>query len=122
MLNFLNMKILLLCRNIPYCFFKHFIYLFLAVLGLHCCVRFFFSCRVGATLQLWCDSFSLWWHLLWSMGSRAHRLSCSTACGTFLDQGLNPCLLHWQVDSLPLSHHGSPRNIPLFLRNISENV
>ena len=30
-------------------------------------------------------------------------LSCSTACGIFPDQGLNPCLLHWQVDSLP--HH-----------------
>ena len=23
-------------------------------------------------------------------------------------QGLNLCLLHWQVDSLPLSHQGSP--------------
>ena len=34
-----------------------------------------------------------------------HRLnSCSAACGIFLDQGLNPCLLHWQADSLPLSH------------------
>ena len=28
--------------------------------------------------------------------------------GIFPDQGLNPCLLHWQVDSLPLSHNGSP--------------
>ena len=28
-------------------------------------------------------------------------------CGTFPDQGWNPCPLHWQVDSLPLSHHGS---------------
>ena len=27
----------------------------------------------------------------------------------FLTQGLNPHLLHWQVDSLPLSHLGSPR-------------
>ena len=30
--------------------------------------------------------------------------------GLFLTQGLNPsllCLLHWQVDSLPLSHQGS---------------
>ena len=27
-----------------------------------------------------------------------HRLSCSVACGVFLDQGLNPCLLHWQED------------------------
>ena len=26
----------------------------------------------------------------------------------FLTQGLNPRLLHWQVDSLPLSHAGSP--------------
>ena len=24
------------------------------------------------------------------------------------DQGLNPCLLHWQADALPLSHLGSP--------------
>ena len=38
----------------------------------------------------------------------AHRLSCSMSRGIFLDQGLNPCLLHWQIDSLPLSHQGSP--------------
>ena len=29
----------------------------------------------------------------------AHRLSYSTACGIFLDQGSNPSPLHWQVDS-----------------------
>ena len=28
--------------------------------------------------------------------------------GIFLTQGLNPCLLHWQVDSLPLNHQESP--------------
>ena len=28
--------------------------------------------------------------------------------GIFLILGLNPCLLHWQADSLPLSHSGSP--------------
>ena len=28
--------------------------------------------------------------------------------GIFLTQGSNLYLLHWQVDSLPLSHHGSP--------------
>ena len=28
-----------------------------------------------------------------------HRLSCSVACGTLPGQGLNPCPLHWQVDS-----------------------
>ena len=40
------------------------------------------------------------------MGSTvvAQRLSCSEACRIFLDQGSNPCLLHWQEDSLPLSH------------------
>ena len=27
--------------------------------------------------------------------------------GTFLDQGSNPRLLHWQADSLPLSQQGS---------------
>ena len=31
-------------------------------------------------------------------------ISCSAACVIFLDQGSNPCLLHWQVDSLPLNH------------------
>ena len=29
----------------------------------------------------------------------AHGPSCSAACGIFPDQGLNPCPLHWQVDS-----------------------
>ena len=28
--------------------------------------------------------------------------------GIFPTQGSNPCLLHWQVGSLPLSHRGSP--------------
>ena len=37
-----------------------------------------------------------------------HGLSCSEACEIFPDQGSNLCLLHWQVDSLPLSHQGSP--------------
>ena len=42
-----------------------------------------------------------------------HGLSCSTACGIFLDQGLNLCPLHWQVDSYPLGHLGSPRDFIL---------
>ena len=37
----------------------------------------------------------------------ARGLTCSVACGIFPDQGSNPCLLHWQADSLPLSHQGS---------------
>ena len=31
--------------------------------------------------------------------------------GVFLTQGSNPYLLYWQVDSLPLSHQGSPRQL-----------
>ena len=32
---------------------------------------------------------------------------CSTACGIFLNQGLNPCPLHWQADSYPLHSQGN---------------
>ena len=38
----------------------------------------------------------------------AHGPSCSAACGIFPDQGSNPCPLHWQADSRPLRHQGSP--------------
>ena len=40
----------------------------------------------------------------------AHGPSCSAACGIFPDQGSNPCPLHWQADSQPLRHQGSPRD------------
>ena len=53
--------------------------------------------------------------LLRSTGSRragsavvAHGPSCCAACGIFPDQGPNPCPLHWQADSQPLRHQGSP--------------
>ena len=53
--------------------------------------------------------------LLRSTGSRragsaivAHGPSRSAACGIFPDQGSNPCSLHWQADSQPLRHQGSP--------------
>ena len=39
--------------------------------------------------------------------------------GIFLTQGLNPslpCLLHWQADSLPLSHLGSPTWVYTFVK------
>ena len=38
----------------------------------------------------------------------AHGPNCSAACGIFPDQGSNPCRLHWQADSQPLQHQGSP--------------
>ena len=103
-------------------------YLFLAALGLHCCVRAFSSCGERGLLfvsvrRLLIAVASL---LLWSTGSRrmgfsscgvralvvvacrlwsagsvvvAHGLSCSATCGIFPDQGLNPRPLHWQADS-----------------------
>lgn len=71
-------------------------------------------------------AYSLQWLLSQSTGSRAHGsaavapqlqgtgsvvathgLSRSMAREIFLDQGLNLCLLHWQADSLPLSHQES---------------
>ena len=106
-------------------------YLFLAVLGLRCFKDFSLVVVSRGYSSLKCAGCSLWWlPLLQSLGSRAqasvvvsglqstgliavmHRLSCSAASGIFPDQGLNPCLLHWQADSLPLSHphQGSPGN------------
>ena len=38
----------------------------------------------------------------------AHGPSCSAACGILPDQGPNPRPLHWQADSQPLRHQGSP--------------
>ena len=47
-----------------------------------------------------------------SPGSQAleHRLN-PRACGIFPDQGSNLSLLHWQMDSLILSHQGRPRKL-----------
>ena len=99
------------------------------MLVLHCCVGFFSSCgewRLLSSCQMWlshlgsfpgcrgralgCVGFSNWSSELWSTGSvvEAHRLSFIVTCGSFPDQGSNPHLLHWQADSLPLSHQGSP--------------
>ena len=70
----------------------------------------------GDHSSLRCAGLSLSWPLLlWSTGFRragsvivAHGPSCSATCGIFPDQGSNPCLLHWQADSQPLRHQGSP--------------
>ena len=52
------------------------------------------------------------------MGSvvMTHGLNCSAACWIFLDQRLNLCPLHWQVNSYSgsLYHQGSPTYIILF--------
>ena len=113
----------------------------MAALDLHCCVQAFSSCgkwgllfiavrglliavasliaeyglQVRGLQQLWLTGSVVVARGLQSAGSVvvAHRLSCSVACGIFPDQGSNPCPLHWQADSLPLHHQGSPR--PTFL-------
>ena len=104
-----------------------FIYLFLVVLRLCCCKRAFSSCseqgllfaevcglliamaslvvehglQVRRLQWLWHAGSVVAAHGLQSTGSVVvvHGLSCSVACGIFLDQGSNPCPLHWQADS-----------------------
>ena len=63
------------------------------------------ACRLGScgTCALERTGFSgcgVWAQELWLAGSVVvvHGLSCSAACGIFLDQGSNPCPLHWQAD------------------------
>ena len=62
---------------------------------------------------------------LWPCGLQSARLLCAwdfpgkiidIVChfllqGIFPTQGLNWCLLHWQMDSLPLCQEGSPHNV-----------
>ena len=70
----------------------------------------------GGHSSSWCVGLSPWRPLLLrSTGSRhagsvvvAHGSSCSATCGIFPDQCSNPCPLHWQADSQPLRHQGSP--------------
>ena len=87
------------------------------MLGLRFCARAFsLVAASGGHSSSQCAGLSLSRPpLLWSTGSRrtgsvavAHGPSCSAACGIFPDQGLNPCPPHWQADSQPLRHQGSP--------------
>ena len=90
-------------------FYLKLIYLFLAVLGLHCCSRASSSCYkrgllfvvvhgpVPVLVSLAADRAGTLGHSLSSW--RRMGLATSAAGGIFPDQGLNPCLLHWQVNS-----------------------
>ena len=101
----------LLCIHLVKKKTKHYFFKnsFLAVPGssLPCVRGLSLVAESGGYSSLQYVGFSLQWLLLLrSMGSRAwasvfvvHGLSCSAACGVFLDQGLNPYPLHWQVDS-----------------------
>ena len=98
-----------------------FIYLFLAVLGLRFCARAFSSCgKLGPLFIAVRGPLTIVASLVGSTGSRragsvvvAHGPSCSVAYGIFPDLGSNPCPLHWQADSQPLRHQGSPRCVIL---------
>ena len=83
-------------------------YLFLAVLRLHC--------SAGFSLE--------WLLLLASTGSAvvAHGLSCPMACAIIPDQGANLCPLHWQADSLPLDPQAGPRRLISNLPSVSDWV
>ena len=86
------------------------------MLGLRFCARAFSSCgKRGPLFTAVRGPLTIRPLLLRSTCSRragsvvvAHGPSCSAACGIFPDQGLNPCPLHWQADSQPLCHQGSP--------------
>ena len=105
-------------RNIRVFFVNEFILIiyFLAALDLFCCTQAFSSCGAWASH---CGGFSCGRAQV--LGTRASVLAacglqragsivvaqgpnCSVAHGIFPDQGLNPSLLYWQVNSLPLSH------------------
>ena len=114
------------CATVHFYYIKknNFICLFLALLRLPGCAVFS-SC--GFSLR--------WLFLLWSPALRpeqlqrvvsaavapglqstgamvaAHGLSCSVAYGILPDQALNPCLLHWQMDFLPLEPPGKAHHI-----------
>ena len=100
----------------------------MAVLGLRFCARAFSSCGKWGPLFIamrgpliivasLVAEHRLQTRRLSNCGSRARRAgsvivahgpSCAAACGIFPDQGLNLCPLHWQADSQPLRHQGSP--------------
>ena len=88
----------------------------MAVLCLRFCARAFSSCgKRGPLFIAVRGPLTIAASLVGSTGSRragsvivAHAPSCSAACGLFPDQGSNPCPLHWQADSQPLRHQGSP--------------
>ena len=45
----------------------------------------------------------------WEFADKNTEVGChSLLQGIFHTMGSNPCLQHWQVDSLPLSHEGNP--------------
>ena len=96
----------------------------MAALGLYCFVRAshcsgFSYCRARLS-SVWasaavargltnCSS----WASEHRLNVVAHGLRCSVTCGILLDQGSNPCPLHWRADSQPLYYQGSHKTFQL---------
>ena len=89
----------------------------MAVLGLRFCARAFSSCGKRGPLftavrgPLTIAASPVAEHRLQTrrLSNMTHGPSRSAACGILPDQGSNPCPLHWQADSQPLRHQGSPQ-------------
>ena len=86
------------------------------MLSLHGCTRAFSSCskqglltsRVRGLLITVASLVAVWaLECVGSVGVTL-RLRWPTPCGVFPHQGVNPCPLHWQVDSYPMDHQGNP--------------
>ena len=96
----------------------HYLFQFLALVGLRCCMWAFCSCSEWGLLSS-CGAGLLnavtspvaeTGSVVGGSGMLEHSsvvvafwLSCPMACGIFPDQGSNPGLLYWQADSLPES-------------------
>ena len=97
-------------------FLKIFTYFF-AVLGLCFCMGFFSSFRAKGLFSN-CEVQASRCNGVSCCGAWALGCSGFSSCGTWAQllwgtwdlsrAGIKPCLLHWQVDSLPLSHQGNP--------------
>ena len=77
------------------------------MLGLCCCVG-----AVTFLVEHWLQAQGL--QQLWFLKSRAWLSMGSVAplqVGSLPDQGSNLCPLHWQADSLPLSHQETPLSV-----------
>ena len=129
-----NSFCLFVCLNLSCFFFKKSFTYFSAMLGLCCCAGFSLiassgGCCLVAVRGLTAVA-SLVEHRLVGSGLQSlqhvgsvitapglqstglvivvNGVSCPLACGIFPNKGSNLCLLHWQEDSLPLSHQWSP--------------
>ena len=108
-----------------------FTYLFLAMQNLRCCTGFSLVAASGGLLSSWGVLASLVaddrLNKSWASVGAAHSSvvvahSSVVVALTLLDKGLNPCLLHWQADSLPPSLQGSPEEIVYFMLRTAESL